>query len=216
MGATAFPTVKKGKRTMGLDDSDGDRAAQREREKQQQIDATRAKFAAFSRQSQGAKPPSALKQGLLPMLVFWCAVMGLLYLLMTHYLKPKQAEVRANGDLVIERSQDGHFYATGTLNGKSARFLVDTGATVVAVGEQFSQEAGIVGGTPTTFQTANGVSQGRVVNDVEVAIGPLRVSNVRVGVGLRLGQDNDVLLGQSFLSKFDVLMNKDQLVLRPR
>ena len=201
---------------MGIEDREGHRDAQREREKQGQIDDTRAKFASFSRQQLGQKPISPIKTGLIPMLVFWCVVMGLLYLLMAHYLKPKPAQVLSNGDLVIKRSPDGHFYALGSVNGQEAKFMVDTGATLVSVSEAFAQKAGIHGGAPTTFRTANGEHPGRVVDGVGIAIGPVSVSNVKVGVGLRMGDDNDALLGQSFLSKFDITMGKNQLVLRAR
>jgi len=42
------------------------------------------------------------------------------------------------------------------------------------------------------------------------------VSNVTVGVGLHMSDENQALLGQSFLSKFDITMIKNQMVLRPR
>jgi len=45
---------------------------------------------------------------------------------------------------------------------------------------------------------------------------PVTVPDVRVGVGLTGDKASDALLGQSFLSRFDVMMNKDQMVLRPR
>lgn len=201
---------------MGIDDRDGYRKAQRERENQRQLDETRAKFSTFSRQHLGNKSVSATQTGLIPMMIFWCAVMGLLYLLMTHYLKPKQAQVLANGDLVIQRSTDGHFYTLGTINGQEAKFMVDTGASLVSVSEAFAQRAFLRGGTATTFHTANGSQPGRIVDGVGMAIGPVSVSNVRVGVGLRMEDDNAALLGQSFLSKFDITMGKDQMVLRAR
>ncbi len=201
---------------MGIQDRDWYRDAQREREKQRQMDATRSKFSLFSRKHLNAKPISPTKTGLIPMMIFWCVVMGLLYLLMTHYLKPKQAQVLANGDLVISRARDGHFYVAGAINGKEARFMVDTGASLVSVSEKFAAQASLRGGEPTTFKTANGERPGRVVEGVSVSIGPVRVTNVVVGVGLRMANDNDALLGQSFLSKFDIMMNQNQMVLRPR
>ena len=201
---------------MGIEDRDWHRDAQREREKQRQMDDTRARFAVFSSKHLGEKAISPTRTGLIPMMIFWCVVMGLLYLLMTHYLKPKQAQVLANGDLVIKRSQDGHFYTTGIINGQEVKFMVDTGASLVSVSEAFAQKARMQGGVPTTFRTANGDHPGRVVDGVGVAIGPVRVSNVKVGVGLRMGDDNAALLGQSFLSKFDITMGKNQMVLRAR
>jgi aspartyl protease family protein len=201
---------------MGLDDRDWYRDAQREREKQRQIDATRAKFSGFSRQHLRAKGVSPIKAGLIPMLVFWCVVMGLLFGLMTQYLRPKQAHVLSNGDLVLERARDGHFYTQGAVNGTEVRFLVDTGASLVTVSEAFARKASIPGGDVTTFQTANGAMRGRLVQGLSVAVGPLRVSNVTVGVGLDGGNDFDALLGQSFLSKFDITMGQNEMVLRAR
>ncbi|MGB4360623.1 MAG: TIGR02281 family clan AA aspartic protease [Rhodoferax sp.] len=164
----------------------------------------------------GSKPVSPNKTGLIPMMVFWCVVMGLLYLAMTHYLKPRQVQVLANGDLVIKRHFDGHFYTTGTINGQEAKFLVDTGASLVSVSEAFAQKASIRGGVPTTFRTANGDRLGRVVDGVGVSIGPVSLINVRVGMGISASDEIDALLGQSFLSKFDIAISKNQMVLRSR
>lgn len=198
---------------MGVQDRDWYRDAQIERERRHQIAETRSKF---SRKHLGTKPASATWSGLIPMLVFWFVVMGLVYGLMTRYLKPKQAQVMSNGDLVISRSQDGHFYTTGKINGREAKFLIDTGATLVGVSEQFAQKAFIQGGVPTTFKTANGNNPGRIVEGLSVSIGPVSVTNVKVGVGLRMDDEDQALLGQSFLSRFDITMNKDQLTLRSR
>jgi aspartyl protease family protein len=69
---------------MGIQDQDGYRDAQRKRDKQRQLDETRNKFAAFSSKNLGrqtnAKPSSPRQTGQIPMMIFWCVVMGLLYL----------------------------------------------------------------------------------------------------------------------------------------
>ncbi|APW48194.1 hypothetical protein BLL52_1940 [Rhodoferax antarcticus ANT.BR] len=167
--------------------------------------------------SNSTAPVHAPRQtGLIPMLLFWFAVMGLVYGLMTFYLKPKQTQVLANGDLVIPRAQDGHFYTPGTINGREVVFLVDTGASLVSVSESLAQVAGIRAGVPTTFHTANGARPGRVVNGVDVSVGPMHVTNLKVGVGLNLGSDTQALLGQSFLSKFDISLTQNQMTLRAR
>ena len=164
--------------------------------------------------------PSGLTRGLklapLGIVLFWSVLIGVFYLAFEQYLKPKPAVVSATGELVITRARDGHFYVLGTVNGQPARFLVDTGASLVTVGEALADKAQLTGGDATTFQTANGALRGRVVRGVTVAVGPVSVTNVRVGVGLFGHDDDAALLGQSFLSKFDVLLQKDQMVLRPR
>ena len=201
---------------MGMQDRDWYRDALREKEKQRQIEETRAKFSRYSSKNLGTRSIPSSKIGFIPKMIVWCIVAGLLYGLMTHFLKPKQARVLANGDLVIQRSQDGHFYTLGKINGREAKFMVDTGASMVSVSEPFAQKAFILGGTPTTFKTANGDQPGRIVEGMGVAIGPVSVSNIKVGVGLRMDDENAALLGQSFLSNFDITMGKDQMILRTR
>jgi aspartyl protease family protein len=157
-----------------------------------------------------------LKWGPFWIVVFWTLVMCSLYFAMSHYLKPKPQIVTATGDLIIPRAKDGHFYAQGAVNGSPANFMVDTGATLVMVSEQFSRKASMAPGVPAVFQTANGELSGRIVPDVPITIGPISVTGVRVAVGL-IGRDvGDALLGQSFLSKFDVILEKDRMILRKR
>ena len=202
---------------MAHEDRDGDPSHQRETDKERQLEATRARFSAFSRNHLSASPPSAPRQtGLVPLILFWCAVMGLLYAGMTYYLRPQQVRIQANGDLVIQRALDGHFYAPGRIQGREVMFLVDTGASLVTVSETFARQAQLTGGTSTVFRTANGDRPGRIVEGIPVQIGPVEINRVRIGIGLSVGDDNQALLGQSFLSKFDVILGKDQMVLKPR
>ncbi|MBV5298694.1 MAG: TIGR02281 family clan AA aspartic protease [Rhodoferax sp.] len=172
------------------------------------------------REAQKVRSPGALSRGLkwapLGIVMFWLVVMGLLYALMTHYLQPRPVRISANGDLVIPRARNGHFYAAGSVNGKPVSFMVDTGASMVTVSETFARQAGISGGVATVFKTANGDLAGRIVADVPVTLGPIRVSGVRLAVGLVGGEPDDALLGQGFLSKFEVILSKDQMILRPR
>lgn len=164
----------------------------------------------------GIKDRNVGRWGPLAIVAFWLVIMGALYAVMHRYLQPKPVTITASGDLVIPKSRDGHFYATGSVNGRPVTFMVDTGASLVTVSAPFAHGAGIGAGVPTVFKTANGDLEGRIVSDVPVTLGPIRVSGVRVGVGLVGGDANDALLGQSFLSKFDVLLSQEQMILRPR
>ncbi len=157
-----------------------------------------------------------LAWGPLAIVAFWLAVMGALYAVMSQALKPPPLLVSATGELTITRARDGHFYAQGQIEGKAVTFLVDTGASLVVVSESFAKEAGLPDGAPTTFRTANGELKGRIVPGLTVSVGPARISGLRVGVGL-VGPDRSVaLLGQSFLSRFDVLLSGDTMTLRAK
>jgi aspartyl protease family protein len=157
---------------------------------------------------------NGLSWGPLAIVLFWLVVMAILYAVMTQVLKPVPMRVSANGELVIPRARDGHFYAQGQVNGKPVTFLVDTGASLVVVSQEFARSAGMAEGEPVTFSTANGAMRGRIVADATVSVGPASVSGTRVGVGLVGAGSTVALLGQSFLSRFEVVLSGDQMILR--
>jgi aspartyl protease family protein len=157
---------------------------------------------------------SSARFGHIYILLFWAAVMGVVWVAMEHFMQPKFAVVTAQGDLVIPRHRDGHFYVKGAVNGKPLMFMVDTGASRVVVSEEFARQAGLPRGEPTTFTTANGALQGHMVSGVAVSAGPFSVAPTTVGVGLVGGPADLGLLGQSFLSKFQMSMKRDEMVLR--
>lgn len=153
-------------------------------------------------------------------LLIWLALLGLAYWGFDHFLAPKVARVSvagsATGEVTIPRSADGHYYVAGSINGRALTFLVDTGASTVAVSADFARNAGLPRGYPLRFETANGSTEGELVPNQTVEAGGLRVTNIDVGVGVRLGAPDSALLGQSFLRHVDVLQSGDQLVLKAR
>lgn len=157
-----------------------------------------------------------MRVGTVGILAFWLVVMAVLYFAMQHTLEPKGATVTAEGAVVIPRHHDGHFRVAGSVNGVPVMFLVDTGASLVGVTDTLARQAGLQGGDPITFQTANGLREGRVVASDSVTVRSLAVSGLRVGTGYTGRSDDDALLGQNFLRHFDVEMGRDRMVLRPR
>ncbi len=197
---------------MGLEDRDWWKEAQKERA---------SKTASFGKAKSAVRKSSngiskGLKWAPLGMVLVWLVVMAALYFAINYFQKPKPLVISASGDLIIPRARDGHFYATGSVNGKPVNFLVDTGATLVGVSEKFANGAGLSSGEPTVFRTANGNLPGRIVSGVPIRVGPISVSSVRVGVGLEGHDISDALLGQNFLSKFEITLEKEQMILRKR
>lgn len=113
----------------------------------------------------------------------------------------------------LVRDADGHFYAEAQVNGARIRFMVDTGASVVALTPADAQRAGIA--LPSERATARGAG-GEVevipVTIERIALGPIEARDVRGAVAAELPVS---LLGQSFMSQIgSVEIRGDTMVLR--
>lgn len=158
---------------------------------------------------------SLMRWGTLGILAFWLAVMAGLYVAMDRVRQPRAAVQAADGALVIPRGSDGHFRVAGSVNGQPVLFMVDTGASLIAVTDALAQQAGLSGGQVTQFRTANGERLGRIVVAQSVVVGTFVVSGLRVGTGYTGQTAEDALLGQNFLQHFEVQIQRDRMVLRP-
>ena len=129
--------------------------------------------------------------------------------------RPAAATPAGNGLAAqqLERAADGHFYAEAQVNGARIRFLVDTGASIVALTPADAQRAGIATGS----ERAKAIGAGGQVEVVPVtidriAIGPLSATGVRGAIADGLPVS---LLGQSFLSRVgSVEIRGERMVLR--
>ena len=170
-----------------------------------------------------ANPPSpaqTLRRSTVALLAFWLLLAGALWWGFSWWdgrqratLKPYQL---SGGELVIPRSRDGHFYVQGEINRVPVTFLVDTGASSVAISGRVARHARLPEGRPITVSTANGTREARLVHGVPVKAGPLVHNDVSVATGLDMGDGSGALLGQSFLRHFDVRMEADRMLLHPR
>lgn len=150
-------------------------------------------------------------------LLIWLLLLAGVYLLFDKALAPKVAAVSTagSGEVVIPQSRDGHYYLAGSINGKPITFMIDTGASSVAVSREFARSAGLPAGYPTTFSTANGTHQGEIVAHQTVEAGGISVSNIAIGVGLDMGRPDQGLLGQSFLNHVAVSQADGRMTLKP-
>jgi aspartyl protease family protein len=130
--------------------------------------------------------------------------------------KPAEVAGAARSDtVVLSADPRGHFYASGTVNGRSMRFLVDTGATLTTLSRMDARRLGLDyrSGTPSKVMTGSGEVSGWRVSLDSVRVGPTTVRDVEAFV-----VDNDALpvglLGMSFLGRFDMHRQGATLVLR--
>jgi aspartyl protease family protein len=132
---------------------------------------------------------------------------------------PAAAKVAQNGErheTVLERESNGHFYTHAKVNDRELiHFIVDTGATVVALTVDDAQRLGIPV-DPSEFtivgEGAGGPVRGRDLMLKSVEVDGKRVENVRAVV---LEGSNLSLLGQAYLSRMgEVEMSGDYMVLK--
>jgi len=101
---------------------------------------------------------------------------------------------------------NGMFNGYGSINGQSVRFLIDTGATTVAMSAKDARKLGIqyqLEGTPTTASTASGVAKAWSISLKSVRLGKLLEHNVR-SIVVDGNYPRQVLLGMSFLNRMRV------------
>lgn len=115
--------------------------------------------------------------------------------------------------VVLQQNRGGHYVATGHINGHAVRFLLDTGATTVSVPSTLAERLGLVPGAPAAVSTANGVITTYATRIDEVALGNIRVNDVRAHINPHMPGE-DVLLGMSFLRHVEFTQRGDQLTLR--
>jgi aspartyl protease family protein len=119
--------------------------------------------------------------------------------------------------ITIAAGPGGHFVAQGAINGRAVQFLVDTGATSVAIGMRDAERLGIDYrrlGVPGFSGTANGTVPMWHVKLASVRLGDVEVFDVDASV---LGASMPyVLLGNSFLTRFQMKRENDLLVLERR
>ena len=116
--------------------------------------------------------------------------------------------------IVLSPDARGHYVTGGTINGKPARFMVDTGATTVAFGTNLANQLGIAyrNGRQATYSTANGPSPAYLVMLESVRIGGITLQQVEAAVSDGMNQWDGVLLGMSFIGRLS--MQRDGQTMR--
>lgn len=141
-----------------------------------------------------------------------------------HTLRMGQAPVSAGagGDspdsrkVVLHAVSNGHFKAPGQINGRTVNFMVDTGASVVSLSVADAEAIGLryQAGQQVQVNTANGVSVGWRTRLDRVRLGSVDVYDVDALV--TPAPMPFVLLGNSFLTRFQMTRTNDQMVLEKR
>lgn len=119
-----------------------------------------------------------------------------------------------SGQATLKADGRGHFYVNGWVNGGTVRFMVDTGATTIALSSAEARRLGInyLAGTRGSARTANGTAAGYSIKLDSVRVGDITLQNVDAYVVEGAGP-SEALLGMSFLNRTQMQRDGDTLVL---
>lgn len=127
--------------------------------------------------------------------------------LQTHYTQEGVREV------TLQRNKYGHYVTSGEINGQPVTFLLDTGATGVAIPEAMAKRLGLRRGQAYRTQTANGTGISYATTLDQVAVADIQLLDVQAGITPGL-QTDQILLGMSFLKHIEFTQRGDTLILR--
>jgi aspartyl protease family protein len=147
----------------------------------------------------------------------WIAVIAVMFGLTAFYQALSQRdggivssiENGSHALVVLQRERSGHYVAEGQINGNVVMFLVDTGATDVAVSEKMARTMGLEFGPRIRVMTAAGPVNAWVTRLDQVRLGSLELNDVRATI--TPGLNDTALLGMSFLKHFSLRQDGDQL-----
>jgi aspartyl protease family protein len=113
----------------------------------------------------------------------------------------------------LASSRQGHYMAGGKINGEEVSFLLDTGATQVAIPIQVAQRLGLQAGAAITISTANGRATAHRTRLERLQLGAIVLTDVEALIAPGMDGD-DVLLGMSALKQLEFTQRGGTLMLR--
>ncbi|RDH92017.1 MAG: TIGR02281 family clan AA aspartic protease [endosymbiont of Seepiophila jonesi] len=152
----------------------------------------------------------------------WALLLGLLAMFFSNLL---EQQYNPNRDLVntstesgpreitLLRNRAGHYVAPGFINGTPVIFLLDTGATNVAVPALLAERLALKRGAKSISLTANGRVKTWLARLDQVQLGSIIRQDVRATIMPGMGGD-EVLLGMSFLKHLELVQKGKTLILR--
>lgn len=172
---------------------------------------------------QNQDPTATPKLGKGMLYIAWVLVLGLITWGFQGWLEnarnpnrqPASVTGAGGSEVRLLRNRYGHYHANGSINAQTVEFMLDTGATAVAVPGQLAQRLGLVRGPAMQVQTANGDATAYATRIDDLRLGDIELHNVRAHISPSMDGDQ-VLLGMSVLKHLDFSQQGDTLTLKQR
>jgi aspartyl protease family protein len=126
------------------------------------------------------------------------------------------ADAGGSDRVMLAADARGHFLTQGSINNHPVQFMVDTGASVIAISQSEADRLGLdyKKGRPVHMSTANGTIQGWAITLGAVRVGDMVTYDVSAVI--TPAPMATVLLGNSYLMRFNMRRDGDQMMLIKR
>ncbi len=153
--------------------------------------------------------------------VAWVIFLGILFAgfdyLISQRINPNQNLVTTvNGyqkEIVLQRNAYGHYISSGTINGHEVTFLLDTGASDIAIPELTADSIGLKKGRSIVVKTANGNAEAYRTRLNSVALGDIKLYDLNATILPNITGD-EILLGMNFLKHFEIIQKGKTLTIK--
>jgi len=165
-------------------------------------------------------PSSTQKMGKYMMVIGWLVLLGLLTLIFGSWeedqYNPNQHVDSTIGastiEVILEQNAFNHYVSDGKINGTNVVFMLDTGATSVAIPVDLAQKLNLKKGRPYQVSTANGYSRVFATRIDSLQLGAITLHDVKAAIATGM-TGNEILLGMSALKELDIHQRGKQLTL---
>lgn len=156
------------------------------------------------------KPNAEQKLGKNMMIIGWMILLGLLTLFFGNWEKDQynpnrdinSTRTSSSTTVTLERNAYHHYVTSGKVNGQDVMFMLDTGATSVAIPPALAQQLNLTRGRAYTVKTANGNSTAYTTQIDTLELGAISLHNVRAAIASGM-QGHEILLGMSALKQLE-------------
>ncbi|MDB4576039.1 TIGR02281 family clan AA aspartic protease [bacterium] len=150
-------------------------------------------------------------------IIFLAMLFGVFDYLVTQRSNPNQNIVTTidgyQKEIELQRNVFGHYVSSGTINGNNVVFLLDTGASDIAIPESIANEIGLEKGRDVYVKTANGNTRAYRTRLDSVAIGDIVLYDLNATILTNIS-GHEILLGMNFLKHLEIVQKGKTLTIR--
>jgi len=116
-------------------------------------------------------------------------------------------------EIILQRNAYGHYVSAGRINGQEVTFLLDTGASDIAIPESVANRIGLKKGNQIYIKTANGDAKAWRTRLDRVALGEIMLYDLSATILPNIS-GNEILLGMNFLKHFELIQKGKTLTIK--